>query len=1103
MAAFTEADVRRWFGDLTVRKGAAYRHEGRVRAASLSADGRTAEGQVQGTERRPYTVSVTIDGAGSPRGVQFRNACSCYLGGECKHVVAVLLDLLHRPAVTSAPAAAAESATSPAVARWLALLEDAPRQSSDGARSTAWTLLYRFDRDGAGGGLMVEPTSVQMRRDGTPATARPLSASGIANLINAYSVPNYIGNDDLEILRLVWAATGGDRAFGSRSLRGSFALPILQAVLASGRGRWQSLTSPALRPGPPVTAEGRWVADADGVQSFRFAGPAADAPVLAVTPPWYIHPATGDCGPLETGLPDRLAAALAAAPPVPPAAARIVRSALTARLPDRDALLPASFEETVRRDVTPVPVLRLWIDVGAFVDWEVVHASLLFDYDGTVVPWHDTTASVRRPEAGRFVVMPRRRDAERAAVERLGTLGFEPYPDGDLFTLEPDEEADALTNSADQELFAFLHRAAPALAGEGWRIEPEDGTLPTFVEPEDWTAEVEESTGVDWFGLSLGVTVDGQRLDLLPVLLPILRALPDEEVLPTLGTAAPDEPVFVPLGDGRLLPMPSGRLGAVLRALYELYRVGGIADDGTIRLTPARAAELADAEAVTAAAGLRWMGGERLRALGARLRGFSGIERVPVPAGLTATLRDYQRAGLDWMQFLRDYGLGGVLADDMGLGKTVQALAHILAEKEAGRLDRPCLVVAPTSLMGNWKAEAARFAPGLRTLVLHGANRKADFERPGDHDLVLTTYPLLPRDRDALLAQDWHLLILDEAQAIKNPRTKLAKVALELPARHRLCLTGTPLENNLTELWSLFHFLMPGLLGDERAFRTTFRTPIEKKGDAGRSRLLAQRVRPFLLRRTKDAVAGELPPKTEIIEHVELDGPQRDLYETIRLAMDAKVRAEVAKKGLARSHIIILEALLKLRQVCCDPRLVKLRAAPAVRTSAKLERLMELLPELVAEGRRVLLFSQFTSMLDLIAPELERSAIPFVTLTGDTRDRTTPVDRFQAGGVPVFLISLKAGGTGLNLTAADTVIHYDPWWNPAVERQATDRAHRIGQDKPVFVHKLVSVGTVEAAILDLQARKQALADALFDPDARDAAALTAEDLESLFKPISV
>jgi SNF2 family DNA or RNA helicase len=504
------------------------------------------------------------------------------------------------------------------------------------------------------------------------------------------------------------------------------------------------------------------------------------------------------------------------------------------------------------------------------------------------------------------------------------------------------------------------------------------------------------------------------------------------------------------------------------------------------------AARLAELER---AARLRWLGGERLRELGRKLHDFDGIRPVDVPAGLTAQLRPYQHAGLSWMQFLREYGFGGILADDMGLGKTIQTLAHILAEQEAGRLDAPALVVAPTSLMGNWQAEAARFAPGLRVLLLHGKDRKASFDRIGSADLVLTTYALLGRDEPALRRHRYHLLILDEAQYIKNSRSKAAQTVRLLDARHRLCLTGTPVQNHLGELWSQFHFLMPGLLGDDKQFNAMFRKPIEQRGDAQRKDLLARRVKPFMLRRTKDKVATELPPKTEIVLPIELDGAQRDLYETVRVAMDKKVRDAIDTRGLARSQIVILDALLKLRQVCCDPRLLD---AAANAGSAKLDTLLDLLDTLLSEGRSVLVFSQFTSMLALIGAALDERGIAFVQLTGDTADRAAPVAAFQRGDVSVFLISLKAGGVGLNLTAADTVIHYDPWWNPASENQATDRAWRIGQDQPVFVYKLIAQGTLEEKIQDMQRRKGELANAVLDAEGGLAAAIGRDDLQVLF-----
>ena len=384
---------------------------------------------------------------------------------------------------------------------------------------------------------------------------------------------------------------------------------------------------------------------------------------------------------------------------------------------------------------------------------------------------------------------------------------------------------------------------------------------------------------------------------------------------------------------------------------------------------------------------------------------------------------------------------------------------------------------------------------------MHGADRAQRFGEIADADLVITTYALLSRDAEQLLAASWHIAVLDEAQAIKNANAKTTQLACRLYARHRLCLTGTPMENHLGELWSQFAFLMPGLLGDAKRFGRVFRVPIEKKQDSERRGVLSARLKPFLLRRTKSLVAADLPPKTEILQPLELAGPQRDLYETVRVAMHEKVRSEIAAKGLARSHIVVLDALLKLRQVCCDPRLVKLTAARKVSAGAKLEHLMEMLPPLIEDSRQILLFSQFTSMLDLIKPALSERGFQYAELRGDTKDRAGPVARFQKGEVPLFMISLKAGGTGLNLTAADTVIHYDPWWNPAVEDQATDRAHRIGQDKPVFVYKLVAQGTVEERMLELQQRKKALAAAIYDTAGAGGPGLEAADIDRLFEPL--
>jgi len=469
-----------------------------------------------------------------------------------------------------------------------------------------------------------------------------------------------------------------------------------------------------------------------------------------------------------------------------------------------------------------------------------------------------------------------------------------------------------------------------------------------------------------------------------------------------------------------------------------------------------------------------------------------------VPEGLQASLRDYQLQGLSWLSFLREFGLGGILADDMGLGKTLQTLSLLLALKQRGELTHPALIICPTSLLGNWLAEAARFTPQLRVLQIHGNKRQPLFNALADYDVIVTSYPLVVRDHKYYQSQPLSAVILDEAQHIKNSGSQAAKAVRLLKADFKLALSGTPLENHLGELKSIFDFVLPGLLGNDTHFNQVYRKPIEKHGDTERAHALKARIAPFMLRRTKAQVASELPEKTEIVQLLELESDQRNLYESIRLVMETKVRELFVQKGVAASQIQFLDALLKLRQACCDARLVPVEHARSVQSNAKLQWLRDTLPEMLEEGRNILLFSQFASMLTLIEDDLNALGIRYSKLTGQTKHRQAQIDAFQNGETRVFLISLKAGGTGLNLTAADTVIHYDPWWNPAAESQATDRAHRIGQQKNVFVYKLIASNTVEQKVQLLQEHKRQLADQLFSGGKGQPWQGKAEDLLALF-----
>jgi len=466
---------------------------------------------------------------------------------------------------------------------------------------------------------------------------------------------------------------------------------------------------------------------------------------------------------------------------------------------------------------------------------------------------------------------------------------------------------------------------------------------------------------------------------------------------------------------------------------------------------------------------------EQLRAL---IGDFSKLPPAELPDDLKADLRPYQREGVAWLQFHGRAGIGALLADDMGLGKTLQALCAL-----RGRT----LVVAPTSVLLGWAKEAAKFRPNLKVSVYHGANRALDAKA----DVTLTTWSLLRMDADLLAAQPWETIVLDEAQMIKNPDSQVAKAAHRLKAGFRMCLSGTPIENRLNDLWSQMAFLEPGFLGGKASFEERYVGPIAN-GDAVRAQELRTRIRPFLMRRMKRDVAPDLPPRTELVERCELGPDERLLYDALRAAAQKEVQEEFAKGG---SVLHALELLLRLRQAACHRGLVP--GQDDVGTSAKVELLMELLDELVAEGHKVLVFSQWTSLLDRVEPHLTKAKMAFLRLDGSTVDRQAVVEGFQSDdGPPVLLLSLKAGGTGLTLTAADHVVLLDPWWNPAVEDQAADRAHRIGQDKPVFVHRLVASDTVEERILALQESKRKLAEAALGQGA-GGGGLTRDDLMAL------
>ncbi|MCC7310858.1 MAG: DEAD/DEAH box helicase [Sulfuritalea sp.] len=1109
----TLAEFAGRFDGATLQRGRAYAGEGRVRVRHVErATGEIhVEAEVQGTRKLPYEVDLWLELDPGGAIVDVDNSCMCPMRENCKHVVATLLNLGETTDIgrfggngnASARDDAGYPEPSPATLAWLAALDQAPVRTAP-ARASEARVVYLL-RPGSTPSLTLgKSRPLKKGGAGKPTVYRPQPYD-----LGSTRSRDFILDEDIAPLRLFLALQAGGGYFYNEAvdLTGETGALLLRLALRTGRLYLDSLVELPLESGAPRPLRLSWAHNLAGLQQLAFDLPPAQQ-MIPTWPPFYLDTAAGLVGELQSDLSARLLQQMMTAPPLNEADAPLVRERLMQLAQERQVALP--LPDAPQAEAAGKPAARLVLTRGRFrhlalsrLHDDLALAVLYFDYpqDLTVVGVEHPPSLMRQRLEGEWRTLQRDLAAEGEAWRQVRAAGLDGWQRSLANCQRLDGTEDGLMPLRNDVVgwLAFLSVGVPALERQGIPVVFADDFPYCVAQAEDWFVAVDESVGSDWFDLDLGVTVAGERISLVPPLLRLLREEPD--LLRVVRGLADSQTFPVALDARRILPVPAGRLKAWLLPLLEFL------DEDRPRLSRHNAVVLAGLEQQSA----QWTGGEELRALGRRLNDFSGLTHHAPAPGFTATLRPYQQIGLDWLQFLREYGLAGILADDMGLGKTVQTLAHLHLEKASGRADRPSLVVATTSLMANWRDEAAQFTPGLNVLILHGKDRAERFGEIAAADLVLTTYPLLVRDRETLLAQDWHLLVMDEAQFIKNPKAQSHQVARSLRARHRLSLTGTPLENHLGELWAQFDFLMPGLLGTAKRFTQVFRTPIEKLGDEEMRVRLAERVRPFLLRRTKEQVLKDLPPRTEMVRWVEIEGGQRDLYESLRVAFDRKLRLALTEQGIGRSQIMIFDALLKLRQICCDPRLVKLPAAEALvkkghAHSAKLDTLMEMLVELLDEGRKVLLFSQFTSMLGLIEPELEKRGIPYAKLTGQTRDRETPISDFQEGRVPLFLISLKAGGTGLNLTAADTVIHYDPWWNPAVEEQATARAHRIGQDKPVFVYKLMTQGTVEEKILALQGRKRGLADQLLKQGGAGGEGgghlLTASDLDVLFQPLS-
>ena len=1089
---YTAADVERWFGAKEITKAKPYV----ARIERLEIGNGRITGWVQGSASSAYRVRVEflpVPPNGRRATLEIVPSCSCPVAVGCKHAAALLLAAIDQRTTST-------ETVRPEIQAWLmqlqGLVNPHPILAPKPKRASS-VLHYVLIPPMHGVGWQVEFIKSAAHTDGEISRTATIWTHFESALLKQ---PAFAQEEDIEIIRLAWTQRSKDHArYMSRGLplTGKHTGELLDRILATGRawlpGDRRSYNQ--LHQGAERPASLQWFTQPNGVVARLVSQPASGAYIPA-SPPWYVDTETGEIGHLTTGIAPHVLAHLMTLPVLGETEAQIVSDNLAKLAPDLPRPTALREVETLSAPLQGVLRIRHTFD-HAEQNEDATIAMPLFAYGEHLFSPGQHGEYARRAD-GTPVRIQRDEEGERRLVSALTRVGFtaqirsrydvpEDFPGPQVFALPYDDD-----------WMSFEPELAPTLRLTGWQIDFPEHYYYRIHRPDNWFAEI-ESSGND-YALAMGIVVGGQRLSLAPLIHLMLRT--DTRWFNAAERdAIPDhEGVRFKTDTGLTVELPAGRLKPLVSTLADLLdRPSG----GAIRLGALDAARIAEATSIG-----HWStrGMDTAFAIYEKLKAAEGVALAEPPRDFGAQLRPYQLHGLAWLQYLREHQLGGILADDMGLGKTAQTLAHLLVEQQAGRLGfgpgrKPALVVLPTSLIFNWKREAAQFAPQLKMLSLHGQDRKTRFDEIAEHDVILTTYPLLWRDTEHLIAHEYHSLILDEAQVVKNAASRASATVRKIKSDHRLCLTGTPLENHLGELWSQFDFLLPGFLGESKHFAREWRTPIEKRGDNLRREVLARRIKPFILRRKKEDVAKELPPKSIIIRTVELEGTQRDLYETVRATMDKKVRDEIARMGFARSQIVILDALLKLRQICCDPRLLKSDAARKVKEKAKIGLLMDMLPELVDEGRRILVFSQFAEMLDLIENELIASHLKYVRLSGQTKDRETPIRQFQAGEVPIFLISLKAGGVGLNLTAADTVIHYDPWWNPAAENQATDRAHRIGQTKQVFVYKLIVAGSIEEKILGLQEKKAALAEGILADKADALAKFSADDIAALLAPL--
>ena len=982
--------------------------------------------------------------------------CSCDLEVNCDHVVATLLAYMDSKTATQTQAVTPQPA---------------PLAVQDGSYSDDRQIHFL---------LSLEANRIQLKM----VLVSPEQSTDFVMPHSLTHPARFIKPADLLLLQKIQGETriGNGESFALSVNSG----PLVRDLTESNLCHWQSSTGPALQWGNTIKGRWLWRQNIDGSQQLSVNLADKNLEVLPLLPLMFRDKKTQQLGLIDSGLTAQEDQQLYHLPAFQPTeiGALLADSELKPLL--QKLPQPQQVTQFVSAKASPKIEITLTLQRGpkssspSKAPATVLSAAIHFRYPAGIIQRHDPARHIGEFKGQQFIEWTRDFAQEQALIQSWKNCGWE------VFQTPADHQENWHLKSDPSGYRAshFIAFKLPELIDKGWSIHC-DKPLPRVYTANDLRLEVQLAKAANQYQFRLKI---------------LLTPLPGDTT--TSATESIDllQSIFISLQSGwlssqhddgseqallstpkqHLLKIDYQDLLPINDCLIELNSRHAIDKEGYLVLSRAR---LQAVETLVTS----------LPTIKAKPLDLSEISDLTNPGkyevkasteeesqGLNAELRPSQQQGVEWLHQLHQHGLGGLLADDMGLGKTLQVLTFLWQCKCRGLLYNPVMILAPTSLLGNWQAEVKRFTPGLSVLVLHGSTRSKHFSKLGDFDLVISSYPLLLRDAPTLLQTDWQILILDEAQAIKNADSLSAKAVREFNARMNICLSGTPIENHLGELWALYDFLLPGLLGSKKQFKRWFKEPIQLHNDSARRQLLLERITPVLLRRSKSKVLPQLPPKITQIEMIELTDEQQVIYQDIEKQMRLSLRDSIQQRGIDGSRLHILNALTRLRQVCCDPRLLASSSSTSLMQSAKLLRLTEMLEEMIEQGRRILIFSQFTSLLSLLEIELKKRSIDYALLTGQTRQREQQVERFQQGKVAVFLISLKAGGSGLNLTQADTVIHYDPWWNPAAENQATDRAHRIGQHKSVMVYKLIAANTIEQKIIEMQHNKQMIADNLLE-----------------------